>query len=252
MAASAATTVGSVPFAPMYDRDTLPLPLDQALASGAWARVPLLIGTNRDEINLFLGEALKKLDEPIADAELMSQLSGLVPDAGDDRLRALLEVYRRSRTTRQLPHSERALLAAISSDALWRIPSGRFADACRLHQPATFQYLFTYGSPAMRGALGSCHALELPFVFGTLNAPGQAAFAGTGEAVQRLSERMMDSWLAFTRSGNPSVAGADRIWPTYDLERRPTMVFNLQSKLEHAPYEDERAAWDDLTPRPLD
>jgi para-nitrobenzyl esterase len=103
----------------------------------------------------------------------------------------------------------------------------------------------------MRGALRSCHGLELGFMFGTLDSPGQAQFAGNGEAQQRLSERMMDSWLAFTRSGDPSVPGANQAWPPYELERRPTMVFDLQSGLEHAPYEEERSAWDDLTPRPL-
>jgi len=238
-------------FSPTHDGDTLPLPLDEALASGACARVPLLIGTNRDEMNLFLGAALKKLNEPLDDATLLAQLGNLIRGASEARLRALLDVYRSSRSAHHLPHSDRALLAAITSDALWRVPSYRFAEAYRQHQPATFQYLFTYESPAMRGALRACHGLELPFVFGTLDAPGQAAFAGSGESVQRLSDRMMASWLSFTRTGDPSIAGPNRSWPAYEPERRPTMVFDRDSGLEAAPYEHERAAWDDLSPRPL-
>jgi para-nitrobenzyl esterase len=241
----------STAFSPVHDGDTLPLALDEALASGACAKVPLLIGTNRDELNLFLGPALKKLNEPLPDATLIERLSNLIVGASEARLRELIEVYRLSRAARRLPHSERALLAAISSDGLWRVPSERFADAYRRQQPATFQYLFTYESPAMRGALRSCHGLELPFMFGTLDAPGQAQFAGSGEVQQRLSKRMMDSWLAFTSTGDPSVTGPNQDWPAYELERRPTMVFDRESGLEHAPYEEERAAWDDLTPRPL-
>jgi para-nitrobenzyl esterase len=245
-AAAASETGGAAinTFAPVHDGDTQPLPLSEAIPSGASARVPLLIGTNRDEMNLFLGAALKKLDEPIAEASLLASLAGLVPGTPEPRLRALLEVYRRSRSARELPHSDRALLAAISTDALWRVPSFRFAEAHRKHQPATFHYLFTYRSPAMRGALGAFHGLELPFVFGTLDAPGQAQLAGTGEPQERLSERMMDAWIAFTRSGEPS-------WPAYDEAQRSTMVFDLHSALERAPYEEERAAWDDLSPRPL-
>jgi para-nitrobenzyl esterase len=104
-------------------------------------------------------------------------------------------------------------------------------------------YLFTYESPAMRGAMRACHALEIPFVFGTLTAPGQDRFAGTGPAVEKLSELMMECWLAFARSGDPAhlLAGD---WPHYDAERRATMVFDKQTQLEDAPYEDERAAWD--------
>jgi para-nitrobenzyl esterase len=125
-------------FSPSHDADTLPLPLDEALMSGACARVPLLIGTNRDEMNLFLGDALKRLNEPLEEATLLAQLGNLVRGASEAQLRALLDVYRTSRIAHELPHSDRALLAAITSDALWRVPSYRFAEAYRQHQPATF------------------------------------------------------------------------------------------------------------------
>jgi para-nitrobenzyl esterase len=242
---------GGTAFAPVHDGDTLPLPLDHAVPRGETARVPLVIGSNRDEMNLFLGAALKKLDDPISEDACMQQLRALLPDAADARLLALFELYRRTRTARHLPASDRALLAAIRSDGLWRVPSQRFAEAYQRHQPATFQYFFTYESPAMRGALRSCHGLELPFVFGTFGLPSQLKFAGSGEAAERLSARMMDAWLAFTRSGDPSLAADGGNWPAYDLQRRPMMVFDRDSRRQDAPYEDERAAWDDLSPRAL-
>lgn len=252
LAARSRISEGTVaPFVPVHDGDTLPLPIEQAMARGGYANVPLLIGTNRDEINLFLGPALRKLAEPISDQEMFAQLSKLLPDASQQRLRALIDVYRASREQRGLPHESRAVLAAISSDALWRIPSARFAEAQLVHQPATFQYLFTYESPAMRGALRACHGLELPFMFGTLDMPGQPEFAGRGEAQQRLSERMMDAWLAFVCSGDPSLACVGGQWPAYELAHRPTMQFDCETALEHAPYEEERAAWDGLRPRAL-
>jgi para-nitrobenzyl esterase len=252
LAARTSITQGTVtPFVPVCDGDTLPLPLEDAIARGEYAKVPLLIGTNRDEINLFLGPALRKLSEPISDESLTVQLAKLVPETSPERLRALVEVYRSSREQRGLPHSPRALLAAISSDALWRIPSARFAEAHLVHQPATYQYLFTYESPAMRGALRACHGLELPFMFGTLDTPGQPEFAGRGEAQHSLSERMMDTWLAFVCSGDPSLSGASGHWPAYELVHRATMQLDLDSTLEHAPYEAERAAWADLRPRAL-
>jgi para-nitrobenzyl esterase len=247
----AAVGGGARTFCPVVDGDTLPCSLEEAFARGHSAGIPLLIGTNRDELNLFLGAALKKLHEPLADETLMQQLSGLVLEATPEQLRELLEIYRRSRSSRQLPASERALLAAISSDALWRIPSMRFAEAHLRSEPRTYQYLFTYGSPAMRGALGACHALELGFVFGTLHTQGQLEFAGNGEAQQKLSARMMDAWIAFARTGDPNIPGPEQAWPTYDLERRPTFVFDHESSLQLDPYGEERAAWDALTPRPL-
>ena len=61
-------------------------------------------------------------------------------------------------------------------------------------------YLFSWGSPGLRGALGACHAIELPFLFGTLDAPGMRRFAGEGPEAESVSEKMMDAWIAFARS----------------------------------------------------
>jgi para-nitrobenzyl esterase len=168
-----------------------------------------------------------------------------LPKRAQGRIPGLLELYRASRARRNLPHGNRALLNAIQSDARFRIPSVRFAETYRSMQQSTFMYLFTYESPAMRGALRACHALEIPFVFGTLDAPYQDRFAGTGEDVQRLSAAMMDAWLSLSARGNPSHPSVGD-WVPYDTARRATMTFDRKIALEDAPYEDERAAWDGI------
>ena len=118
----------------------------------------------------------------------------------------------------------------------------RLAEAQVQHQPDTYLYLFTYASPARRGALGSCHALEMPFVFGTTKtAPTQDRFAGTGPDVDRLSEAMMDAWIAFARTGRPAHEGIGE-WPAYNAATRPTMIFDRQSGLENDPFQVERLA----------
>jgi para-nitrobenzyl esterase len=88
----------------------------------------------------------------------------------------------------------------------------------------------------MGGALGACHALELPFVFGTLDAPGMDRFAGAGAEAEALSVLMMDAWLAFARTGEAP-------WPAYEAGRRPTMVFGVQSSVQDAPLDGERLIW---------
>ena len=45
-------------------------------------------------------------------------------------------------------------------------------------------YVFTWPSPAA-GVLGACHAIELPFVFGTLDAPNMAGFSAGGSRAER-------------------------------------------------------------------
>jgi para-nitrobenzyl esterase len=234
---------GGMGYGPVVDPATLPLQPGEAIASGACADVPLLIGTNRDEINLFRMAALRELDKPMEEGRALDVLAKQLPRERSSQLGQLLRVYRASRASRGLPHSNRALIGALESDAHFRIPSIRFAEAYRARQPHTFMYLFTYESPSMRGALRACHALELPFVFGTLDAPYQDRFAGTGPAVDALSHTMMDTWLSFAKTGNPSNLRAGD-WIPYDTNRRATMIFDRQTRLEDAPYEEERAAWD--------
>jgi para-nitrobenzyl esterase len=241
---SAGREVGGRGFFPVLDGKTLPLQPADAITAGKSAEVPLVIGTNRDELNLFLMPLLRTLDKPMTDEQACALLARELPRSAADRVPGLLATYRESRAMRGLPHGNRALLGAIQGDYRFRISSIRFAEAYRTRQPSTFMYLFCYESPAMRGALRACHALEIPFVFGTLTAPFQDRFAGKGPEVERLSERMMDTWLALARRGSPSLPQAD--WIPYDPQRRATMVFDRDSRLEDAPYEQERAAWDGI------
>jgi para-nitrobenzyl esterase len=110
-----------------------------------------------------------------------------------------------------------------------------------------YSYLFTHESPALGGLLGACHALELSFVFGTLDAPMQDRFAGQGPAVDALSRTMMDVWLSFSRNGVPESSGLPAPFVPYDLARRPTCIFDSSGcRMEDDPLGAERAAWDGI------
>jgi para-nitrobenzyl esterase len=235
-----ATTGMGLPFAPIVDGKTVPInPLD-AVASGVAREIEIIIGSNRDEAKLFNAGAPR---EPIGEQKLIERVQRLLPKRAAARASDLVGAYRRSREALRLPATNLDLLDAIQGDEMFRIPSIRLAEAQRPHQSRTHMYLFTYESPARRGALGACHALELPFVFGTLDAPTQDKFAGTGPVVQRLSTNMMDAWLNFARGGDPSHAGIGT-WRAYDANERATMVFGRDCALQSAPFDDERRAWD--------
>lgn len=57
---------------------------------------------------------------------------------------------------------------------------------------------------------------------------------------------MMEAWLAFARGGNPSHEGIGD-WPAYDAATRGTMVLGPNIHAENAPFEEERALFDELT-----
>jgi para-nitrobenzyl esterase len=229
-------------FAPVCDGRTLPEPPIALVRGGGAAEIELIAGTNRDEAKLF--NAMGRERASIDDQKLEKLVRAGLPHRTAEMAGELIQIYRRSRQGR-LPDANTDILDAIQTDQRFRIPAIRLAEAQRPHQPNTFLYLLSWESPARRGALGSCHALEIPFVFGTLDAPTQDRFAGSGPDAERLAHQMMDAWISFARNGDPGHPGIGS-WPPYETEQRNTMVFDRTSEVVAAPFDEERAAWDQI------
>jgi para-nitrobenzyl esterase len=105
--------------------------------------------------------------------------------------------------------------------------------------------------------LGAIHALELPFVFGTydISAPSGERVVEDPEQMAwatELSESMRAAWTNFARTGNPNGDGVPA-WPSYDLDRRPTMVWAndaegaITSRAVDDPDGERRRAWETFT-----
>jgi para-nitrobenzyl esterase len=214
-----------MPFEPTLDHTVLPtLPFD-AIAEGAGAEVPLLIGTTAEEWRLFLVPPgiIDMLGEP--QVELLLGAYG-----GSDR--DVAEVYA------QLDGSPGDRFSAIASDWYLRVPAIRLAEA-RAGGPApTHLYELTWRSPEFEGRLGACHALDLPFVFDTLATPSGRALTGDA-APPMLADEMHAAWVAFAREGDPG-------WPPYEPATRSVQLFDEQSWVAADPHGDRRAVWDGL------
>jgi para-nitrobenzyl esterase len=159
-----------------------------------------------------------------------------------------METYREARRRVGLPHAAADLWLAVEGDRFFGVPALRLAErkAAARRGARVHKYLFTWTSPALSGALGSCHALEIPFVFGTAGSlPGLRGFVGEGPAVEKLSLEMQDAWTSFARTGDPSHAGLER-WPTFDPGRAATMIFGKDTGVVDGPHRDELGFWDGL------
>ena len=143
------------------------------MANGAATGIDLLIGTNRDELTLFgLGNpALMALDEDGVTRWVGNAAPGM-PAA------EVVDVYRSARESRAESVEANAIWVAVGTDIVFRWPSLQLAAAHVARGSRAFVYLFDWESPAFGGILGSCHALELPFVFGTVNDPAVQVFSG--------------------------------------------------------------------------
>ena len=220
-----------VGFNPVVDGKHLPGGPFAPTAPAISANIPLMIGTNKDEMTLFFGLApwLDGLDE----AAMRQRVQMFVGEQAD----RIIEPYRRARPNDSL----RDLVLAIATDHAMRMSSLVTADRkVAQHGAAVFVYMFTWETPVLDGKLKSPHALEIPFVFDTVETSGL-----TGDSPTRfaLAETMSRTWLAFARTGNPNHAGIPG-WPPYSLEQRSTMMFDNQCRVENDPYRAERLAWD--------
>lgn len=218
---------------PVVDGDALPRPPLEAVANGSAAGVPLLIGTNLDEVKLF------SIMNPSMATEEGFRERGAA-QAGAETFAKLADAYAAGRPNEAKIEAWTHLL----SDQLFRIPAIRLAEKQEQQAPV-WMYRFDYQSPAFGGKLGACHALEIPFVWNNLDAPGSATFTGERPDRQPLADRMQAAWIAFARGGNPN---ADSLpsWPAYETGSRATMIFDAACRVENDPNGAERRLWDGL------
>ncbi|MGH9171416.1 MAG: carboxylesterase/lipase family protein [Acidimicrobiales bacterium] len=242
----AAYGLGNLPFQPVVDGGLLQRHPAVAVASGEASAIDLLIGTNRDEWRFFTFNAAATAE--IDEARLLDLVRRQVGGAGLlEALPAeeLIEVFRAGRLARGESVQPPDLYTALATDWVFRVPSMRMAAAQASHNGSTYAYLFDWESPFGGGALGSCHALELPFVFGTIDNPLVALFAGAGPDAEALSEAIQSAWVAFAATGDPAaVPGAREPWPAYSDVDRATKRLGSVRQVLLAPMEAERAHLD--------
>ncbi len=213
-----------LPFVPVVDGSVLPRRPIDAVRDGLGA-VPTIVGTNHDEMTMFT--ALDLGTGTIDDATITAGLTEMF----GDRAAAVAAEYHTI-----YPDAPAADIAtAIATDRVFRTPAIRLAEAGVDTRP-TYMYLFTWESPVMGGALRSCHALELPFVWDALDRPGLSMLTGDAPGRQPLADAMHAAWIRFARTGDPG-------WPAYDLTRRTTQRFDTTVETLDDPMSEQRELW---------
>ena len=89
---------------------------------------------------------------------------------------------------------------------------------------------------------------NLGMVFDNVARSASLIGAGTQEA-QEVANAMSSAWLAFARTGSPNSSGLPS-WPPFNIEQRPTMVFNTVSRAVNDPLYRERKWLAPVTPAP--
>ena len=206
---------GGVFYRPVADGELVPLDPAGALADGTTggASVPLMCGTNRDEMGFFWGR--DPSFDHITDDTLATLAARWHPHS-----EVALTVYRQARTERGEAVDNRALAMAMGGDWSFRVASMGLAG-WQSARADTFAYRMDLASPLHDGMVGAAHVLDVALVMGTYHHPTVAAFTGYDvdpEPVAKVSEAMGSAWVSYATTGNPG-------WARYDPTDRQTRIF---------------------------
>ena len=207
--------------------DSLPVHPVDAPSQGIGTEIDYLIGTCRDEINLF---AAIPADGVLDGFKLRRDF--LFDTAGVD-LDTLAAAYASDRPELDAD----AVDLAILGDTWFRVPTLRIADThSAANKAKTYMYLFTWESQL----LGAAHALDL-VVFGNgPPIPGLGVFSD----YEQVATKMRRSWINFARTGDPSTP--DFSWAPYEPTRRMTALLDNDFSLVADPYKGPRHSLRDL------
>ncbi|NLG56094.1 MAG: carboxylesterase/lipase family protein [Rhodococcus sp.] len=218
-------TPGLFPYSPVVDGDFLPQSPLEAFADGNAHRIPLIIGSNRNEGTLFP----KTLDAlPTTRARIEKMFSLTDPEAGR-RVTAAYEGY---------PQPSAAI--QLGGDLLFWWPTTELTAAHSRYAP-TYSYRFDFAPRLLRWMkFGATHAFDLFAVFGQADtALGRlVTIAGGRRGLRAVSDSVARQWLSFATTGSPLPS-----WPKYTDTDRATVIFDEVTSVDYDPQKQRRLAW---------
>ncbi|QNE07308.1 carboxylesterase/lipase family protein [Croceicoccus marinus] len=222
---------GSLYFGPVLDMVNLPRHPFWPDAAPQSLNIPMILGNTTDETRAFInpeGPVLQGIDwSNIAERIRPNIKIDLRPDY-------VVQQYRE-----HFPDwsPERVFYAATTDGRSW---PGQYIEAderAKAGAEQTWVYQLDRESP-IDPKRGAAHTDDLPYVFGTLDAPG--SYSGTGSRARQISAAMMKAFTGLAHTGTPGLTD----WAPYTLPDRATlMVAEDRIAMENDPRGWQREMW---------
>ena len=182
-----------------------------------------MIGTNSDEMNYWIGEI---------GGMMLYRFTSSVKFEND--LKSLSYVGKRR---------VKKFIDSLEGPSIWRV--SEFYNEMMFRLPAIYQaqehsknggkaYMYYWTVPSAMPLRKACHAVELAYVFGNLD---ETIYTGE-RGDEKLSDRVMQMWTNFARTGDPSVNGLG--WFPYDENARVSMVISKEQHLKSDVLREQR------------
>jgi para-nitrobenzyl esterase len=165
-------------FSPIPDPETLPVSLEETVASDSLPGLNLIIGSNRNESLMYIPEG----------GVLTNYLEGYFPPETWDDINVMLGA--------NLP--ELAQIDRLRSAVQYTCPSLALAHAAQEAGGAAYVYRFDRVREGF-DAIGAYHGAELPYVFDTHD-----AWLPTSAIDHQITNALVHYWVAFLTSGSPN------------------------------------------------
>lgn len=185
---------------PMIDGEIVRENPEQALLSGRWAKVPVMIGANNADIGVPKGRTIDELFAPFGDKA--------------DRAKAVFNPEK----------SDNVWLVGwkIAADQTMVEPARFVARTVAAAGIPSYEYRFSYVAESLRARMpGAFHATEIPYVFDTIKVNLVDKMTQNDARAARQAHLY---WVNFAKTGDPNGKGLPK-WPAYDSKSDVLMEF---------------------------
>ncbi|HQS68118.1 MAG: carboxylesterase [Novosphingobium sp. 28-62-57] len=222
---------GSLYFGPVLDMTNLPRHPFWPDAAPQSRQIPMILGNTREETRAFIdprGPKLQGLDWDNLAARIAPEIK---IDLDVHWVVAQYRAHYPDWTPQQ------AFYSATTAGRSWPGQVIEADERAKAGATATWVYQFDRPSP-LDPLRGAAHTDDIPYVFGTLDAPG--SMSGTDAGAQATSRLLMQAFTGLAKTGLPGLAA----WTPYTLPDRATLVVgDGQVETVHDPRQWERELW---------
>ena len=182
-------------------------------AEGRQLDIPMIIGTNRDEGTLFMGQ--NSFREK-------SALEAMVSTSYGEKTSEVVNLYLDTESP-----TVREAVNQFMTDSMFLNGARNMLYGTKRISSKYYQYFFTRTNQLIP-MLGANHALELSYVFNTTALAPKSPVGPTDRAI---ADSMIRHWVQFAKSGNPN---SDELlaWPEYETSSQRYKEFGDEIRID--------------------